>query len=132
MGEVSGGEVIRLLACVEFVLEGNLEGIFGECDVTESTVFGVDTGNTTDEEISRGEIEGRGKSKCGDGGGGVDFGFSSGELTYGTIGETVSVREDGGETWNGDVSGKEVSYRTSGVGIFIPNVCFGSELKFFR
>jgi hypothetical protein len=42
----------------------------------------------------------------------------------------VGVREEGGEARDGDVFGEEVANAAFGIGVRVPDVGFGFELKF--
>ena len=82
MGDIGGTVVGWDFAGVELVLEGDLNGIFGECNVSDSTVFWIDTSDTSDQEICLSEIEERRSHKCRDGCGSIDLRFAGGELAY--------------------------------------------------
>lgn len=55
--DVAGGEVGGDLAGIEFVLQGNLDGVLAECDVCEGAIFGVYASNSTDEEVCLLQVE---------------------------------------------------------------------------
>jgi len=55
--DVTGGKVGWDLARVEFVLHGDLDSISGECDTADGSDLWVDTCNTSNHEVGRGQVE---------------------------------------------------------------------------
>ena len=55
--DVAGGEIGGDLAGVKFVLEGYLDGVFGEGYVGDGTMFGIYASDSGDHEVGLGEVE---------------------------------------------------------------------------
>jgi hypothetical protein len=110
-------------------LQRDLDCVFAEGDVGQGAVFGIDAGDAADQEVGFGEVEEGRVHEGGDGGGGVDFGFAGCELADLAVGGAVSGWEEGGESGDGDVLGEEVADSGGVVVVFVPDVCFGAELR---
>lgn len=57
LGDVAGGEVVGEFAEVDLVLQGNLDGVSGEGGTADGGDLGVDTGDTSNEEVGVGEVK---------------------------------------------------------------------------
>ena len=108
LGEVAGGRVGGHLADVNLVLQGDLDGIASKVHTADGGLLGVDTGDTSDEEVGVGQVKQRVEDNGGDRNSGVDLGLAGDELADAVVGSTVDIREDWGSTRDGDVVGEQV------------------------
>ena len=60
MRDVAGAEVGGKFACIDLVLERDLDGVASEGDGANRGDFGVDSTNAGHEKVSRGEVESSG------------------------------------------------------------------------
>jgi hypothetical protein len=86
LGNINCVEAIGEFSRVEFVVEGHLHCILGECHRGEGGLFGVYSCDACDEEICLLEVEEGERTKAEMGSCGVYFGFACDELADGSVG----------------------------------------------
>lgn len=123
LGEVAGGGVGGHFADVDLVLQGDLDGVASQGHTADGGQLGVDTGDTGDEEVGVGQVEGGVEDDGGDGDGGVDLGFTGDQLADVVVCGAVHIREQRRGSGDGNVVLEHVE-----LGDTPPDGGFGFEL----
>lgn len=123
LGDISGGVGAVQLADVDLILESDLDRVPSKGCGSSGGLLGTDAGDTGDEPVGLGEIEQGRESDRGDGGGGIDLGFTGDQLADLVVLGTVDIGEQGGEAGDGDVASQQVEF-----GDVPPSLSFRFEL----